>query len=111
MVKKAVCLISGGLDSCVTAHIAKNEGYEIYALTFNYFQRHKREIESAKKITNSSNAKNHIVFNLDLKIFGGSSLVDTSTLPEPAVLYHPARRLSSHTEFLMIQLPNSQRSA
>jgi len=82
MVKKAVCLISGGLDSCATSHIAKNEGYDIFALTFNYHQRHKREIESAKKIAASSNAKNHIIFNLDLSIFGGSSLVDKSNIPE-----------------------------
>jgi len=82
MVKKAVCLISGGLDSCVISHIAKNEGYTIFALTFNYCQRHKKEIENAKKIATSLNAKNHIVFNLDLSKFGGSSLFDKSTLPE-----------------------------
>jgi 7-cyano-7-deazaguanine synthase len=82
MVKKAVSLISGGLDSCVTAHIAKNEGYEIYALTFDYCQRHKREIESAKKIADSVGAKNHIVFDIDLSKFGGSSLLDESITPE-----------------------------
>ena len=82
MVKKAVCLVSGGLDSCVTSHIAKNEGYDIFALTFNYSQRHKREIQSAKKIAATINAKNHIVFNLDLRKFGGSSLVDKLTTPE-----------------------------
>ena len=82
MSKKAVCLISGGLDSCVTAHIAKNEGYDIFALTFNYFQRHNREIDSAKLIAFSSNAKNQIFFNLDLNKFGGSSLVDTTSHPE-----------------------------
>jgi 7-cyano-7-deazaguanine synthase len=82
MVKKAVCLVSGGLDSCVTAHIAKKEGYDIFALTINYSQRHSREIESAKKIATTINAKNHIVFDLDLSKFGGSSLVDTSITPE-----------------------------
>ncbi len=82
MVKKAVCLLSGGLDSCVTSHIAKKEGYDIFALTFNYSQRHKKEIESAKKIATTINAKNHIVFDLDLSKFGGSSLVDKSITPE-----------------------------
>jgi len=82
MAKKAVCLVSGGLDSCVTSHIAKNEGYDIFALSFNYSQRHKREIKSAKKIAITINAKNHIVFDLDLSKFGGSSLIDKSITPE-----------------------------
>lgn len=76
--KEAVCLISGGLDSCVTAHIAKNKNYDIYALSFNYGQRHKKEIQCAKTIANSVNSKRHIVFDLDLEKFGGSSLVDKS---------------------------------
>ncbi len=74
--KKAVCLISGGLDSSVTAYTAKNEGYELYAITFNYKQKHRREIESAKKIAESVGVKKHIVFDIDLSVFGGSSLVD-----------------------------------
>lgn len=82
MVNKAVCLISGGLDSCVTAHIAKNDGYDIFGLTFNYCQRHSREIESANKIAYSLDAKNHIVFDIDLSKFGGSSLLDASIDPE-----------------------------
>lgn len=82
MVKKAVCLISGGLDSCVTAHIAKKEDYKIYALTFNYYQRHSKEIKSAKKIADSVNSKKHIIFNIDLDKFGGSSLLDKSIISE-----------------------------
>jgi 7-cyano-7-deazaguanine synthase len=82
MVKKAVCLVSGGLDSCVTSYIAKNEGYENYALTFNYYQRHKKEIDSAKKIASCVGAMNHIIFNIDLSKFGGSSLIDKSINPE-----------------------------
>jgi len=74
--KKAVCLISGGLDSSVTAYTAKNEGYELYAITFNYKQKHRREIESAKKIAESVGVKKHIIFDIDLSVFGGSSLVD-----------------------------------
>ena len=76
--KKAVCLISGGLDSCATAYIAKKEGYEIYALTFNYGQRHDKEINCAENIASSVNAKNHIIFDINLDKFGGSSLVDKS---------------------------------
>ena len=53
MVKKAVCLMSGGLDSCIMAYIAKKEGYEIYALSFNYGQRHNKEIDCTKDIATS----------------------------------------------------------
>jgi len=74
--KKAVCLISGGLDSAVTAYIAKKQRYEIYTITFRYGQRHKKEIDSAKKISKSLESKNHIIFDLNLAKFGGSSLVD-----------------------------------
>jgi len=79
MIKKAVCLISGGLDSCVTAHLAKNKGYEIYVLSFNYGQRHNREIECSKQIASAVKAKKHVIFDIDLSIFGGSSLVDKSS--------------------------------
>lgn len=82
MGKKAVCLISGGIDSCVTAHLAKNEGYTIYALSFNYEQRHKKEIECAKNIASSIKAKKHIIFDINLSKFGGSSLVDESLSPD-----------------------------
>ena len=78
MNKKAVCLISGGIDSCVSACIAKNEGFEIYGLTFNYGQRHKKEIQQAKKIATILNVKDHIVLDIDLVKFGGSSLTDKS---------------------------------
>ena len=80
--KKAVCLISGGLDSCTTAHIAKKEGYEIYAISFDYGQRHKKEIESAKNIVSSVKAKSHVVFDINLGKFGGSSLTDEELNPD-----------------------------
>jgi len=78
MVKKAVCLLSGGLDSSVAAYLAKNQGYEIYALTIKYGQRHKKEIDSAKQIARLLNAKKHVIIDLNLKKFGGSSLTDKS---------------------------------
>ena len=79
--KKSVCLISGGLDSCVTAFIAQNKGYEIYALSFNYGQRHNKEIQAAKNVAKAVGAKKHIIFDLDLSVFGGSSLVDNKQEP------------------------------
>ena len=83
MVRKAVCLISGGLDSCVTAFIAKNEGYELYAISFDYGQFHKRELASAKKIAKAVGANDHIISKVDLQKFGGSCLLDKSfTFPQ-----------------------------
>lgn len=78
MVKKAVCLISGGLDSCVTSFIAKNQGYEIYAISFNYGQLHKKELDCSKKIAKAIRAKDHIILNIALHKLGTSSLLDTS---------------------------------
>lgn len=82
MMKKAVCLISGGLDSAVTAFIAKEMDYNIFALSFIYGQRHNKEIEYAKKITKVLNIKKHVIFNINIDQFGSSSLVDKSIILE-----------------------------
>jgi 7-cyano-7-deazaguanine synthase len=79
MKKKAICLISGGLDSCVTAFIAKKQGYDLYALSFRYGQRHTKELACAKNIAKAAGVKNHIIFNVDLSKFGGSSLLSSSS--------------------------------
>lgn len=71
---KAVCLISGGLDSAVCAAIARDRGCEIYALTFDYGQKHRREVESAKKIAKFYKAREHMILDAGLGRFGGSSL-------------------------------------
>jgi len=78
MKKKAVCLISGGIDSSVSAYFAKNKNFSIYALTIRYGQQHKKEITSAKNIASSLNVKEHIILNIDFSKFGGSSLTDSS---------------------------------
>ncbi|MEM0493193.1 MAG: 7-cyano-7-deazaguanine synthase, partial [Candidatus Thermoplasmatota archaeon] len=62
---RAVCLISGGLDSCVMVFIAKTEGYEIYTLSFNYGQIHRKELEHAGLIAKAAGSKKHLVCNLD----------------------------------------------
>ncbi len=84
--KKAVILLSGGLDSATTLAIARSEAFECCALTFRYGQRHKREIEAAKKIANSLGAVEHRipikVIGIDLAQFGGSALTD-STIEVP----------------------------
>jgi 7-cyano-7-deazaguanine synthase len=78
MKKKAVCLISGGIDSCVTAYLAKNKNFLIYGLTVNYGQQHKKEMISARKIGELLGVENHIFIKIDFNIIGGSSLTDNS---------------------------------
>ncbi|MBW1933415.1 MAG: 7-cyano-7-deazaguanine synthase QueC [Deltaproteobacteria bacterium] len=79
---KAVCLLSGGMDSCVTAAIAKDMGYEIYAITFDYGQRNRKEIESAMKVAIALQAKEHKIIKADLRTFGKSALTDDIEVPE-----------------------------
>ncbi len=74
--KKAVVLLSGGLDSATTLAIARTEGFQCYALTFRYGQRHQREIEAAKKIAHSLAVAEHRIIDIDLAQFGGSALTD-----------------------------------
>lgn len=74
--KRAVVLLSGGLDSCVAATIAKCEGYDLYALTVEYGQRHAREVEAAKAVAKALRAKEHKVVQAPLAAFGGSALTE-----------------------------------
>jgi len=76
--KKAVVLLSGGVDSATTLAIARSEGFRCYALTFAYGQRHKVEIEAAKKIAAFLGAVEHRIINIDLAAFGGSALTDSA---------------------------------
>jgi len=78
MVKKAVCLLSGGLDSCVVSFIAKEKGFDIYALSFQYGQLHKKELSCAKKTAEAVGAKKHIILDVDFNKIAGSSLLDAS---------------------------------
>jgi 7-cyano-7-deazaguanine synthase len=72
--KRAICLLSGGLDSTVVAYIAKDLGYNIYSISFYYGQQHNKELICAKKISSNIKSKKHIIFKLNLDIFGGSLL-------------------------------------
>ncbi len=74
--KKAVVLMSGGIDSTVSAFVAKKEGYLLYALTFKYGQRHSIELEFARKQGKILGVENHLFFPLDLSVIGGSALTD-----------------------------------
>jgi 7-cyano-7-deazaguanine synthase len=73
--KKAVILLSGGLDSATVAAIAKNN-YELYAMSFSYGQRHEIELDFAKKIAAFSGVREHKIIHIDLRVFGHSALTD-----------------------------------
>jgi len=79
--KKAVVLLSGGVDSATALAFARDQGYVPYALTFAYGQRHSRELESAKRVAAALGAREHLVLNLDLRLVGGSAL--TGDIPVP----------------------------
>jgi len=76
--KKAVILLSGGLDSATCCAIAKSEGYELYALSFSYGQRHSIELAAARRVAGSLGVKQHRVAQIDIHAFGESSLTDNS---------------------------------
>jgi 7-cyano-7-deazaguanine synthase len=80
--KRAVVLLSGGIDSTTTLAIAIAEGYEVYALSFEYGQRHQIETEAARRIADSLGPKEHRVAKIDLRIFGGSALTDDVDVPK-----------------------------
>ena len=80
--KPAVVLLSGGVDSATTLAMAKEEGYEVFALSFRYGQRHEIEIDSAEQVAKSLGVSEHRVIEIDLRGFGGSALTDASEVPK-----------------------------
>ncbi len=105
MGRKAVVLLSGGLDSATVLAIARAEGYEPYALSFRYGQRHEVELEAAKRVAKAQGVAGHVVMGIDLQEIGGSAL--TADIPVPhhdsaddldsteiPVTYVPARNLT-----------------
>jgi 7-cyano-7-deazaguanine synthase len=110
--KKAVLLLSGGLDSVTVLEIAKSQGFEVHALSFRYGQRHAVELEAVQRVLKRSPVAEHRIVDLDLSLFGGSALTSSqlsvpkhegdapSTSTEIPVTYVPAR----NTIFLSIAL-------
>jgi 7-cyano-7-deazaguanine synthase len=80
--RRAVVLLSGGLDSTTALAIAQSEGFETYALTFRYGQRHEMEIDCARQIAEKFGAAEHVVVQIDLRLFGGSALTDNLPVPK-----------------------------
>ncbi|RYL95080.1 7-cyano-7-deazaguanine synthase QueC [Sporolactobacillus sp. THM7-4] len=101
MTRKAVVVLSGGLDSTTCMGIARDRGYELYPVTFSYGQRHDREVEQAKKVANYFHARHHRIVDIDFfKQIGGSALTDLSIdVPQAGVgegipaTYVPARNM------------------
>ena len=98
MMKPAVVLLSGGLDSATCLAIARSQGFDCYCLSFDYGQRHNAELKAAARVVQALGAKEHRVLNLGLAQFGGSALTDTSIAvptagvqPGIPVTYVPAR--------------------
>ena len=80
--RRAVVLLSGGLDSTTTLAIAQSQGYELYALTFRYGQRHEAEIEAARRIAALFGVAQHVVTEINLRAFGGSALTSDIEVPK-----------------------------
>jgi 7-cyano-7-deazaguanine synthase len=81
-ISSAVLLLSGGLDSATTVAIARSEGFDVYALSFDYGQRHQIELESARCIAARYQVARHIVLPIDLRAFGGSALTGDIAVPK-----------------------------
>jgi 7-cyano-7-deazaguanine synthase len=81
-VKRAVVLLSGGLDSATVLAIARSQGYELYALSFRYGQRHVSELEAAARVAAAIGVAKHRTAEIDLRIFGGSALTDEIAVPK-----------------------------
>lgn len=108
--KKAVVLLSGGLDSTTVLAIAKSAGHAVYAMSFRYGQRHAIELESARRVAQALGVEKHLIVDIDLRAIGGSALTDDIAVPKDRsneamnsgipVTYVPAR----NTVFLSFAL-------
>jgi len=87
--KRAVLLLSGGLDSYTAGAVAKADGYELYALTVRYGQVHEREVEAARKVANALGVARHLEVDVPLSKFGGSALVGDGAIPKDRSLDAP----------------------
>ncbi|CAN5697638.1 7-cyano-7-deazaguanine synthase QueC [soil metagenome] len=82
----AVVLLSGGMDSATAGAVARDEGFEIYALSFRYGQRHVTELEAARRVAERLGARRHVVLDIDLRAFGGSALTGDLDVPKDTPL-------------------------
>jgi len=107
---RAVVLLSGGLDSATALAVARRDGFECYALSFDYCQRHRQELDAARRVAGAAEVRRHLILPLDLRAFGGSALTDEIEVPKDRseeameagipITYVPAR----NTVFLSLAL-------
>ncbi len=90
---KAICLLSGGLDSSTCLAFAKREGFEVYALSFDYGQRHRIELESAARVANAIGVAAHRTAVFDLRMFGGSALTSETEVPKGRSAHEMSREI------------------
>jgi len=83
---KAVVLLSGGMDSATAAAVALDQGFEVYALSFRYGQRHARELEAARRVADRLGLRRQVVLDIDLRAFGGSALTGDLSVPKDTPL-------------------------
>ena len=98
MTRRAIVLLSGGVDSTTTLAIAKAQGFDCYALSFRYGQRHAAELDAARRVAKTLGVKEHVVLDIDLRKFGGSALTADIAVPKDQLIgdripvtYVPAR--------------------
>jgi 7-cyano-7-deazaguanine synthase len=89
----AVVLLSGGMDSAVTAAIARQDGFEVHALSVRYGQRHAVELAAARRVAASLGIRHHVVIDLDLRAFGGSALTSEAPVPKDTPLAEIGARI------------------
>ena len=94
--KKAVVLLSGGVDSTTVLAIARKEGFETYAMSFRYGQRHKVEIEKARDIAAKMCVGKHVVIEIDLRAFGGSALTSDIEVPKDRPVAEISHRITGN---------------
>jgi len=104
----AVVLLSGGLDSATVLYQAKTQGYECYALSFDYQQRHRRELESARAIAQSVGVVEHQIIQFDLRQWGGSALTDLSIgLPSVSAVSHEVGEITQNIPITYVPARNT----
>lgn len=92
---KAVVLLSGGIDSSTVLSVAKSEGYTLYALSFDYNQRHKRELDSARMVASALRVHKHLIIQFDLREIGGSALTSEIGVPKDRKTLSVKRKLKT----------------
>jgi 7-cyano-7-deazaguanine synthase len=88
--KKAIVLLSGGIDSATCAALARKQGFSIYALSFRYGQRHSFELHAAEKLAALFGVREHSIITIDLRAFGGSALTSSLEVPKNRAVHDPA---------------------